>query len=318
MDDGPPTVLGDYLVGAELGRGGMGRVYEGRHRVTRRRVAIKVLFRDLAHRRSIERFRRENTALRTLHHPHIVRAHTRVFHTEDDCWWYAMDRVRGASLRELVAHAAPLPPGRVLHLWREVARAAAHVHGFGLLHRDIKPSNVLVRPATHWRHERAVVIDFGLVRDLHDDSAVRLSAADAILGTPGYLAPEGYDGSAQLDERSDVYALGLVAHAMLTGTLQYPRKLPPVDLFRQLRPGGDEVALFTLVDECLAPDPAARPEADEVVRRLDELAIPWTRRDAHRFWREWAAKRDTCETPTRAERPPRSAMLEACVSYSSP
>lgn len=213
----PGDRIGPYLVEALLGRGAMGAVYRVRHADTDEQLALKVLADiglniDGESDDSLVRFRREAEILARIDaHPGIVRV--RNFGVDEGQPWCAMEYVEGSSLAELL-RAGPLSPRRAASLLALISRAIDFVHGHGVLHRDLKPANVVIDV-----EGRPRILDFGLA---HDAWAERLTRSGDILGTPSYMAPEqvapGVGGRAgELGPWTDVYALGSMLYATLTG-----------------------------------------------------------------------------------------------------
>ncbi len=205
-----PLILGGALeLGAEIGRGGMGAVYKARHLRLGRTVAVKLLPPELSRDPEAEaRFEREARALALLNHPNIVAVHD--FGREDGQSWLVMEYVDGPSL----AASLPLPPDRALALALQICDGVAYAHRQGVVHRDLKPENVLIDAAGS-----AKVGDFGIARILRSDRPrSTVTAADVVLGTPRYMAPEALDG-APADPRMDVYSLGVLLYQMVMGTL---------------------------------------------------------------------------------------------------
>jgi serine/threonine protein kinase len=197
---------GRYALGARLGAGGMGQVYRARDRVLERTVAVKVL--SAASTEDLElvaRFGREARAAAALNHPNIVA----VFDSgaDGDLHYLVMEYVEGQSLAELLRRVGMLEPGRVADVGRQVCQALAAAHAAGLVHRDITPGNVLVDPAGLVK-----VADFGIAKL----AAATTMTGDKVLGTAAYQAPEQAQGR-PVDGRSDLYSLGCVLYALLTG-----------------------------------------------------------------------------------------------------
>jgi serine/threonine-protein kinase len=203
----------------ELGRGGMGIVYRARQKSLGRTVALKMILRnDLASAADIARFRAEAEAAARLDHPHIVPVYEVGEHQGRP--YFCMKLIEGSTLSTRLA-TGPLPAREAAELLSPIARAIAHAHHCGVLHRDIKPSNILID-----LDGRPYVTDFGLAkrvassdpRDLDAPSLHSLTQSGAVLGTPSYMAPEqaaGQRGSIAVE--TDVYSLGAVLYAMLTG-----------------------------------------------------------------------------------------------------
>ncbi|MEX2171956.1 MAG: serine/threonine-protein kinase [Pirellulales bacterium] len=206
-----PREFGDYTLLEEIGRGGMGIVYRAEQRSLGREVAMKVILRGaLASGADIARFRSEAEAAARLEHPGIVP----IFEVgeADGHMYFTMPLVQGRTLSDLIAEG-PLPNREASRLVRDVARAIQYAHERGVVHRDLKPANVLVD-----RENRTHVSDFGLAKRVYDDGAANLTATGAILGTPSYMAPEqAAGGRGEVGPASDVYSLGALLYALVTG-----------------------------------------------------------------------------------------------------
>ena len=206
-----PREFGDYTLREEIGRGGMGIVYRAEQRSLSREVAMKVILRGaLASGADIARFRSEAEAAARLEHPGIVP----IFEVgeADGHMYFTMPLVQGRTLSDFIADG-PLPNREAARLVRDVARAIQYAHERGVVHRDLKPANVLVD-----RENRTHVTDFGLAKRVYDDRAASLTATGAILGTPSYMAPEqAAGGRGDVGPASDVYSLGALLYALVTG-----------------------------------------------------------------------------------------------------
>ncbi|HWB06642.1 MAG TPA: serine/threonine-protein kinase [Verrucomicrobiales bacterium] len=201
--------FGDYLLEAEIARGGMGVVYRARQLALDRTVAVKVL-RDTAFAGSgdVDRFKLEASAAAALRHPNIITIHEIGEH--DDTHFFSMDHVAGSTLAH-VLRDGPMPAKKAASLLLKIAGALHHAHSQGVLHRDLKPANVLLDAAGE-----PIVTDFGLAK--HDAADMGLTLSGQVLGTPAYMAPEQAEGrSRQSDARTDVYGLGTLLYHMVTG-----------------------------------------------------------------------------------------------------
>ena len=206
------AVKGRYSLDRELGRGGMGVVYLSREVRLDRQVAIKLLPPDLSGNPDLrERFMREARTAARLSHPYIVPIHA----VEDigGFVFIVMAYVDGGTLAHRVATRGPLPAADVTRIMREVAWALAYAHAQGVVHRDIKPANILLDAGTG----RAMVADFGIARL---DNSPGETGPGMVLGTPEFMSPEQASAE-ELDGRSDLYALGVVAYHALTGALPF-------------------------------------------------------------------------------------------------
>jgi Tol biopolymer transport system component/tRNA A-37 threonylcarbamoyl transferase component Bud32 len=198
-----------YTVERKIGAGGMADVYLTHDVRHNRKVAIKVMHRDLAELVGVERFLREIETTAKLQHPHILP----LFDSGsiDGTVFYVMPYVEGESLRARLKRETQLPIADALRITTEIATGLGYAHRHGVIHRDIKPDNVLFQDG------QAVLADFGIsLPKNEDDSRTRLTQAGMSLGTPGYMSPEQVTGQ-EVDRRSDIYALGAVAYEMLAG-----------------------------------------------------------------------------------------------------
>ncbi len=215
--------LGEFRLIRELGRGGMGIVYEAEQESLGRKVALKVLPAGAAlDDRLAIRFLREARTAAKLRHAGIVP----VFASgrADGVLFFAMELVEGRSLAEVV-RVGPMAPGQAARLIAEVARALQYAHDAGLVHRDVKPGNIMVGA-----DGRARLTDFGLVQD---ELAGSFTLSRHVLGTPAFLAPEQALGQ-RADRRTDLYALGAVLYTLLAGRPPYEDHLPSLILSRVL------------------------------------------------------------------------------------
>ncbi|MCA9089579.1 MAG: serine/threonine protein kinase [Planctomycetaceae bacterium] len=220
-----PRQLGNYELQDELGRGGMGIVYLARQKTPQRSVAVKMLLRGAFETpQNLARFQAEAQAAAKLDHPHIVK----VFEVGefDSQPFFSMQHINGTTLAHRIAQG-PLSNRAAAELMVPVCRAIAHAHRQGLLHRDLKPSNILLDTQGH-----PYVSDFGLAKQVRTgESAVAgvgsLTQSGAILGTPGYMAPEQAIGErGRVTPATDVYSLGAVLYACLTGRAPFQAATP--------------------------------------------------------------------------------------------
>ncbi|MBE7454995.1 MAG: serine/threonine protein kinase, partial [Kofleriaceae bacterium] len=273
---------GEYVIDHRIGGGAMGDVYAGHHPVIGKKVAIKVLKRELAARADgAERFLREARAVNQVDHPAVVDVFA-LGRLADGRLYLVMDLLAGESLRVRIGDG-PLPPAVTLAILRQVAAALDAAHARGVIHRDLKPDNIVVtgpsdRPAAH-------VLDFGIAklnRNTPDAAeSANLTRTGALLGTPYYMSPEQVFGEKEIDARADVWSVGVILYESLTG-------VRPVDgdnlgqLFTVIATGTirpiDEVApdlplaVRSLIQEMLRTDRSRRcsslEPAFEVLRRF--------------------------------------------------
>ncbi|SCD32968.1 MULTISPECIES: serine/threonine-protein kinase, partial [unclassified Streptomyces] len=252
-----PRAVGPYRTLARLGAGGMGVVYLARS-AGGALAAVKVIRAEHAADPGFRaRFRREAEAAGRITGPWVVPVLGA--DTEAREPWLATAFVPGPSLGEVVGDRGALPAETVRALGARLADALVTVHEGGLIHRDVKPGNVLLAL------DGPRLIDFGIARH---EGATALTATDAVIGTPGYLAPEQASAGAAVGPACDVFSLGCVLVYAATGRRPFGDGSPAGVLFRTIHeePDLDGVpsALAPLVTACLAKDPAARPTAGEV------------------------------------------------------
>ncbi len=202
-----------YRIERQLGRGGMATVFLAHDLRHDRPVALKVLHPDLAQALGPDRFLREIRLCARLQHPHILVVHDSG--GADGLLWFTMPFIDGETLRERLQREHQLPLEDALRITREVADALHYAHQHGVIHRDIKPENILLSGA------HALVADFGVARALSAESEERLTETGITLGTPQYMSPEQAMAQRDVDQRTDVYALGCVLYEMLVGEPPY-------------------------------------------------------------------------------------------------
>jgi serine/threonine-protein kinase len=217
------TIAGKYKVVRLLGEGGMGCVYQGEQMLggTTRKVAIKTLHKHLSHDESIKaRFQREVGTVAALEHPNTIQ----VFDfgsTDDGTLYIVMEFVQGRSVADVLEKDGPMQPDRVLHIMRQVCGSLEEAHGHGIVHRDLKPDNVILAERAGQK-DWVEVLDFGIAKrsSEHDPNEAKLTQQGMVLGTPPYMSPEQFTGL-PVDQRTDIYALGVMAYEMLTGRLPW-------------------------------------------------------------------------------------------------
>jgi serine/threonine-protein kinase len=275
-----------YRLESELGQGGMGVVFLARDITLDRPVAIKVIRPELAAHSSItQRFLAEARLVARLRHPSIVTVHTAG--EADGLFYYVMDLVPGESLRQRLTRVGKLPTDEVTQIVADLADALAAAGHQGVVHRDVKPENVLLDRDTG----RALLTDFGIARAMAAGGSDVITGQGMAIGTPTYMSPEQAAGE-DVDHRSDVYALGLVAYEMLAGHPPFrgasPAAVvamqisePPIPI-QKLRPDTPP-PLANAVMRALAKAPADRWADGLALRRavLGEVA-PGRRRG--RWW----------------------------------
>ena len=209
------TVDGRYEVTRVLGEGGMGTVYEAKHKALGRAFAMKVLRRDLAEDEELcARFTQEAKATAAIKHPHIVSISD--FGTLPDARpYFVMELLTGRTLSSIVKDQGPFDPVRGAPIAAKVALGLAAAHAAGVVHRDLKPENIFVMPGA--AEDDVRVVDFGAAMLA---GASRLTKAGVVFGTPHYMSPEQATGQ-KVDHRADVYALGVIMYEMFTGRVPF-------------------------------------------------------------------------------------------------
>jgi YVTN family beta-propeller protein len=254
MDLRPGAEFAGYLIERELGRGGMGVVYLAEQQFPRRKVALKLLPRDLATDEKFrERFVRESNLAASIDHPNIIPI--LAAGEQDGVLYIAMRYVAGLDLKELIRREGPLDLERTDGIVSQAAAAVDAAHRRGLVHRDVKAANILVVPGEDAEREHVYLSDFGLTKRMSSDSG--LTGTGQFVGTLDYAAPEQFEGK-PLDAGTDVYSLGCVLYECLVGEVPFRRESEAALVYAHLH------------------DPPARPTqarpdlpagVDDVVRR---------------------------------------------------
>jgi eukaryotic-like serine/threonine-protein kinase len=273
-----------YRIESELGQGGMATVYLADDLRHHRKVAIKVLRPDLTESAGTARFLREIDLVSPLQHPHIVPLLESG--SAAGALYFVMPLVEGESLRQRLARVTRLPVAETIRILVDVADALAYAHARGVVHRDIKPDNILLSG----RH--ALVTDFGVAKAIAVSQAGDGPAGAAplpvtvgvALGTPAYMAPEQATADPSVDQRADLYALGIIGYEMLAGRPPFSGRSPQEVLAAQildepepllsLRPDTPPL-LATIIERCLAKRREERwPTAEALLAQLEPLAAP--------------------------------------------
>jgi tRNA A-37 threonylcarbamoyl transferase component Bud32/Flp pilus assembly protein TadD len=273
----PGTVLANrYEILSVLGTGGMGSVYKAQDRELDRLVALKVIRPELARNSAIvDRFKQEIRLSHKVTHRNVVR----MYDLSEDAGmrFVTMELVAGRDLRNILEERGKLPPDEAVETLQQICFALQAAHGVGILHRDLKPQNVMREDGG-----RVVVMDFGLARTIENDKG--MTQTGALVGTMDYMSPEQALGK-DLDQRSDIFTLGLIGYEMLTGAMPFlaesaiaslvkrtqQRAVPMAEIDRNI-PG----ALSNIIAKCLEKDPANRYQNAE---ELDADLRAWQGKD---------------------------------------
>jgi serine/threonine protein kinase len=274
-----------YRLNERLGGGGMGTVYRAAHLLIDRPVAIKVLSqRFVGDETAQHRFRREARAAGSMQHPNAVAVND--FGTTEDGYLYiVMELLEGQTLRDLLAHEAPLDAARAVSFALQACSAIGAAHDAGLIHRDLKPANIFIEERPNMP-SIVKVLDFGVAKFAvgghEDDDFQTLTQVGAIIGTPRYMSPEQCSGAPLLNAASDVYSLGIILYEMLTGAVPFSADTPLAVALKQVseppRPPREvvpsiPVELEKIVLHALAKHAADRPaNANQLRRELHTAA----------------------------------------------
>lgn len=256
-----------YEVERWIGGGGMGAVYLARHSMLQHRVALKLLHPSIAQRADIlERFLREARATASLGNRHIVRVHDCAV-TPEGTAFIAMEKLEGESLQGLLDREKKVEPGRAVEVALQILEGLGEAHAAGIVHRDMKPGNVfLTPPESAAASEFVTILDFGISK-MRAANVASLTQTGTVMGTPHYMAPEQIWNAKDIDQRADLYAVGVMLYEMLAGRLPYEANntaellvkacttepIPLRDLSTTLPP-----PLVKVVDTAMARDPANR------------------------------------------------------------
>lgn len=259
-----PEHMGPYKIEKLIGQGGMGSVYKAHHSKSGLPVAIKVISNSIADEsRFRRRFQVEIETLKRLKHPNIVQLIG--YGEEGGSLFYSMEFVDGESLHDCLRRNGPIPWDDVLKFGIDIGSALKHAHDFGIIHRDLKPANLLIN-----QEGTVKLVDFGIAKLF---GAAEMTMAGSIVGTADFMAPEQADGKTATP-RSDLYSLGSVLYAALTGRAPFAGKSVPETLYAlkftdpiPLRRIAQDTPLefAELIEQLLAKDPATRPPTALVV-----------------------------------------------------
>lgn len=291
------TVIHDrYRVESLLGVGGMGAVFRAHHLGLRRDVALKVLHPEIGGDESVsKRFDREATSASRLDHPNCVRVSD--FGTTDNGTKYlVMEFLEGHELKDSLGQ--PLAPDRAVQIAIQIFQALEHAHHFGVVHRDLKPENIYV--TTDFRGQEVVkIVDFGIAKLIDEQGAhEKLTRAGLVFGTPRYMSPEQAAGG-KIDERTDIYAAGLILYEMLSGNVPFDSDEPGQLLRMQI----------------IAPPPPLPASVPESLTKVVDKLLEKSKSDRH------ASAREVIDVLSRLEREltslPAAAVAVAIASQPS-
>ena len=267
-----------YQIIEEIGKGGMGRVYKVDDKQIKEKVAIKLLKSEIAaDEKTIERFRNEIKLARKITHKNVCRMHD--LNKEEETYYITMEYVDGEDLKVLIHQTGKLTIETAVSIAKQICEGLAEAHRLGVIHRDLKPQNIMVDKSGN-----ACIMDFGIARSLEGKGITR---AGMMIGTPEYMSPEQVEGK-EVDQRSDIYSLGIILYEMLTGrvpfegdtafTVGFKQKSVKPEDPRNLNPRIPQ-DLGLLILRCLEKDKDARYQsAGELRSDLERITqdIPFT------------------------------------------
>jgi serine/threonine-protein kinase len=276
------TLAEKYFIEQLIKRGGMGSVYRGKHVMMDKTVAIKVLRPSLAGDDVIvARFSREAKAASRISHPHAVSV-TDFGEAENGVVFLVMEYLDGRTLKDVIRSEGPMTLDRAVEIVRQVSGALDAAHQQGVIHRDLKSDNIMLSQTNGGDWSK--VLDFGIAK-IQQPEGVRdndITAANLVIGTPQYMAPEQCSQTSPIDARSDVYSLGVIVYEMLAGRVPFTGDSPTVIMMKQV---GDEppsvldarpdlpASIDNLIKKALAKQPADRFQtAGELSEALTKAA----------------------------------------------
>jgi serine/threonine protein kinase len=278
------TFADRYEIIEEVGKGGMGRVYKAFDKKIKENIALKLLKPEIASEsRTIDRFRNELKFARKIAHPHVCRMYD--LGEVGQMHFITMEYVSGEDLKSFIRRAGHLTEPKALSIAEQIAEGLAEAHRLGVLHRDLKPQNVMID-----RDGNAKIMDFGIARSLY---AAGFTGSGIMVGTPEYMSPEQAEAS-EVDQRSDLYSLGIIIYEMVTGRVPFTGETPlSVALKQKVETPRDPRELNSMISEglsglilkCLEKDKDKRYQsAAELRADLDriERGLPTVEREAIR------------------------------------
>ncbi|HUS32031.1 MAG TPA: serine/threonine-protein kinase [Kofleriaceae bacterium] len=263
------SMVGEYEVQSQIGEGAMGTVFMGVHPLIGKRVAIKVLKPELcANQASIDRFVQEAQAVNKIGHPNIVDVFS-LGELEDGRAYFVMEFLRGEDLKVKLSHG-PMPVAETCDILDGIARALEAAHAKEIIHRDLKPDNVFLHQVDNGPM-MVKLLDFGIAKLVRTNPGQEKTQTGNMLGTPRYISPEQARGI-QVDHRSDIYSLGVIAYEMLAGRPPFDGETAMDLVVKHLNEDAPPLSQFVKVprnlEQCvmrmLAKDAKARPSLEEI------------------------------------------------------
>ncbi len=210
------TFADRYKIVEELGKGGMGRVYKVLDKETNEKIALKLIKPEIAlEKRTVERFRNELTTARKIVQKNVCRMYD--LNKEKDNYFITMEYVSGGDLKKFIRRSGQLSVEKAISIAKQICDGLSEAHSLGIVHRDLKPNNIMIDDKGN-----AKIMDFGIARSLE---VKRITGAGVMIGTPEYMSPEQVEGK-EVDQRSDIYSLGIILYEMVTGQVPFEGDTP--------------------------------------------------------------------------------------------
>ncbi|MFC2168601.1 protein kinase [Acidobacteriota bacterium] len=207
---------GRYEIIEELGKGGMGRVYRVEDKKIKKEIALKLIKPEIASdKKTIERFKNELTTARDIRHKNVCGMFD--LGEEKGQHYITMEYVSGGDLKKFIRRVGQLPPGKAISVAKQISEGLEEAHNLGIVHRDLKPNNIMIDD-----NGNARIMDFGIARTVKDKG---ITGSGVMIGTPEYMSPEQAEAK-EVDQRSDIYSLGIILYEMTTGRLPFEGDTP--------------------------------------------------------------------------------------------
>lgn len=286
--------IGPYFIKEKIGEGGMGEVYLAEHQLLKRPTAIKTLKKTVSNRQNQQRFEREVLLASKLTHPNTINIYD-FGRADNDSFYFAMEFLEGINLSQLSNICGNITPDRTLYILLQICYSLKEAHHKGLIHRDIKPQNIMICNLGDM-YDVVKVLDFGLVKDIEDETKEDLTTLFEIGGTPMYMAPERLVAPQTVDYRTDIYSVGVIAYFLLTARKPFLTGVSDVDIINQVineKPleitiGNIPLEFSEVIYQCMEKDPMNRPaDMSELIALLEKLNThTWTQQKAENWWEE--------------------------------